>query len=312
MKKRPSLRNMDLNLFLVFEAIYREGNLTRAGKRLGLSQPAVSHAIGRLRHALGDELFVRRRGGVNPTPFSRSIIEDVSSALGQLRSSVSGEPQFDPLNSNAVFYISMSLGFEAGIMPALHKSLAKNAPNITVNSARLERRSFESELAKGEINIAIDVAGPVGPDIMGQRLWVDPRIVVSRPDHPIVSNGLTAKSYLASDHVVVSSRKRGGALEDFDLAKKGKKRHVKIRCGSLSAGLEIVAATDCLLTLGKHQLDIFSSNHNLHIHEYPFPDKEIEILMYWHQDSAKDPGNVWLRELVTTCASTRLLAESEV
>ena len=306
MKKRPSLRNMDLNLFLVFEAIYREGNLTRAGNRLGLSQPAVSHAIGRLRHALGDDLFVRRRGGVTPTQFSRSIIEDVSSALGQLRSSVSGEPQFDPLNSDAVFYISMSLGFEAGIMPSLHKSLAKNAPNITVNSTRLERRNFESELAKGEINMAIDVAGPVGSDIQCQRLWVDSRIVVTRPDHPLVSKGLTAKSYLANNHLIVSSRKRGGALEDFDLARKGKKRRVKIRCGSLSAGLEIVCATDCLLTLGKNQLDIFSSNHNLHVHEYPFPDKEIDVLMYWHEDSHKDPGSMWLRKQVSACSSERL------
>lgn len=216
------------------------------------------------------------------------------------------------MNSSAVFYISMSLGFEAGIMPTLHKNLVKEAPNLTINSTRLERRNVESELAKGEINMAIDVAGPVGPDIQCERLWVDPRIVVTRPDHPIVSKGLTVKSYLASHHLIVSSRKRGGALEDFDLARKGKKRHVKIRCGSLSTGLEIVAATDCLLTLGRHQLDIFSSNHNLHVHEYPFPDKEIEILMYWHQDSDKDPGNIWLRNLVKTCSKQILASDLTV
>ena len=298
MAKKPALRSTDLNLFLIFEAIYREGSLTKAGERLGLSQPAVSHAVSRLRNTLNDDLFVRTRGGVTPTIYARSIIDGISAGLDQLRASISGEPQFDPNSSKAVFYVAMSLGFESWIMPPILSNLTQIAPHVTINSARLLRRDLESELAKGEISMAIDVAGPVGPDIKCESLRVDQRVVVSSADHPIVKSGLTAKSYLDADHLMVSSRRRGGALEDYDLARSGKKRRVVARCGSLIAGIQIVEQTDYLLTLGEHQLQSFSPNHNLTVHQYPFKDKMTEIMLFWHQSFDNDPSNAWLRSLI--------------
>lgn len=294
-----SFRRIDLNLFVLFDAIYSEGSITGAGNRLGLTQPAVSHALRRLRTALDDKLFLRKGKGVVPTPYARAIVDDVRGALDLLRSGLLRERQFDPATATASFRISMRAGLETRLLPHLAKRLDKTAPQVTVISTRIARRQLESELARGDVDLALDVASPVGFDICRQVLETEQLVVVGRKGNPSFSGGLTLKPYLAARHLIVSERGRGGTIEDYELSRHGVRRRIAMRCVNLSAGLLSVEQSDFLLTAGERQVEALPNFPNLEVHAFPLKAPPIEMMLYWHESRDKEPSNQWLRELVT-------------
>lgn len=298
MARTPQLKSIDLNLFMLFDAVYSEGGLTAAGRKLGLSQPAVSHALSRLRHALGDPLFVRQGAAVVPTPFARHIIGDVRRALGILEGRLQDHRRFDPASAQANFRLAMREGMEAILLPPLMARLATEAPGVSIASVRVGRRELETELAGG-VDLAIDIAIPVGIDIRRETLTADRLIVAARRDHPALAEGLTLDIYLALGHVLVSSRRRGPALEDFELNRLGYKRRIMLRCHSKLAALNTVACTDLLLTTTERHLPAAMLGLPLAVHDLPFEATSLDAHLYWHADVDDDPANAWLRRTVT-------------
>lgn len=293
------LRNIDLNLFVTFETIYSEGRLTAAASRLGLTQPAVSHALTRLRGVLNDRLFIRQKGRFVPTPFARHIIDDVRRALSILQERIEAPGRFDPGDATTVFYLALREGLEASLLPSVVRRLRAEAPQVSIVSTSVGRRDIETELANGTIDLAVDVAAPVGIDIRRTLLEKDERLAVSRPGHPMLRDGMTLESYLACGHVQISSRRRGGALEDFDLNQMGLKRHIVLRCHSTLTALQTIAETDLLLTVGRRQLAPFIDRMPLDIFVLPFPSSAVDLQLYWHSSADSDPANKWLRSIIS-------------
>lgn len=288
----PSLEQLDLNLLLTFDVVYRERNLTRAARRLFVSQSAVSHALSRLRAQLGDPLFVRRAPGVVPTPFAERLAPGIAEALRLLRHTLERE-DFDPAQDLRRVTVAMHDELEPVLLPPLVAQLRAAAPTVEVECVRLERGSLERDLGSGRLDLVIDVAQAAGPEIRHAPLASDVFAVVSRRRRP-----LDARRYLAAQHVTVSSRRTGPSLEDMLLSRLGHERSVVVRCRRYEAACRIVADSDLLLTAPRLHAQGIAARLSLIVRPLPFELPPVTRALYWHRQVDTDPRSQWLRAQV--------------
>jgi len=293
------LSQVDLNLFVVLEAIYREGNLTRAGRQLKLTQPAMSHALKRLRELLKDPLFIREGANMVPTPFSRNMINEVRQALQILEVNLYENRNFDPAHTRRNFQIGFWELMESMILPPLAKVLTRAAPEISITTLRVKRREIEQELASGTLDLVLDIPITMSDNFRQAPLFSDRVVVMARKGHPAIQRELDLDTYLRQDHVLVSSRRLGPSLVDAELNRAGRKRTIVLRCQHYFAACQVVSETDMLLTIPQHYAETLNAGFNNRL--YPFPLKslqQLEIHMYWHESTENDPPNRWLREQI--------------
>lgn len=293
------ISRIDLNLFVVLEAIYSEGNITRASHKLNLTQPAVSHALARLRDALNDPLFIRQGTQMLPTPFTRHLISPVQQALQTLTQSISDEPYFEPQQSQRHFYIGLRDVLEASVLPPLLQHLQQHAPLIQISSVRVDRHNLETELTTGTLDLALDVPYAVSEQIQHAPLTHDQLVVVARQKNPLLAQGLSLETYLAQQHILVSSRRKGWALEDVELNRMGLKRQVILRCQHYFAACSVVSETDLLLTMPEHYARLANHQFNNQIWPFPLTSPKLDMHLYWHHSAEKDPAHQWLRTLIS-------------
>ncbi|HEX7045711.1 MAG TPA: LysR family transcriptional regulator [Burkholderiales bacterium] len=281
---------MDLNLLRVFDAVYRERNLTRAGEVLFLSQPAVSHALARLRRQIGDPLFIREGQGVVPTPLAERLAPDIRAALALLQQAVQRR-DFVPARDLARVVIAMHDEIEPAVLPRVYARLtAKAAPGLHIASVRLNRPNLVTDLASRRVDLAIDVARAIESDLHHAPLLRDDFCVVSR-----TRRRLDARAYLAASHIAVSSRPTGLAVEDILLSRLGFERQVRLRCQQYEAACRIVAASDLLLTMPRRHAEAVNATIGNALLPVPLPLPAIELHLYWHRQAEDEPGNRWLR-----------------
>ncbi|WP_445772762.1 LysR family transcriptional regulator [Shewanella sp.] len=296
---------IDLNLFVVFDAIYCEGNITKAASVLNLSQPAVSHSLGKLRAHFDDALFIRQGNEMRPTPVAKNVIDDVREALHQLQVCLVQSRQFEPLTSRKSFSLSLHGSLEPYYLPILQESLSLESPAIHLNSnKRVNRNELENKLASGDIDLAIDALLPVSSNICHTQLQRDQLVVVARKDHPALSTTLDLDTYLKLDHVLVSSRSTGPGLEDFELSRMGYHRKIALRCQQALSACKVIMNNDMLLTLPKTAAQMYSEMLDIATHPMPVDLPEIGIHLYWHVNVDKEPANKWLRNKMILAASS--------
>jgi DNA-binding transcriptional LysR family regulator len=295
------LSQVDLNLFVVLEAIYREGNITRAGQQLNLTQPAISHALKRLRDLLQDPLFVRQGPHMVPTPFTRNMIEQVRQALQILEVNLSQSRNFVPEDTRRNFHLSSWEYAEALILPALLQRLSLAAPGMSITTSRVKRRDLETELASGAVDLAFDIPMTMSDRIRHKWLLNEPFVVIARRGHPAITDKLDLDTYLAQRHIQVSSRRHGPSLIDVELSRRGQRREVFLRIQHNHAACMVVSRTDMLLTLPQRHAQLLNAsllNQGVTTQVYPFPlqTPRLEAHLYWHESVENDPANRWLRE----------------
>jgi DNA-binding transcriptional LysR family regulator len=292
------IERVDLNLFVVLDAIYREGSITKAAVTLNLTQPAVSHALSRLREVYDDPLFVRAGNRMAPTPLTRSIIDSVREALGQLQTTLTTPQPFDPATNQKQVVLAMRGVVESVLLPDLVAELEVQAPQMQFISARVPRREMEAELAAGRLDLAFDVLLPIGANIRHCVLLEDRFVVMSRKRHLSLRGGLDLEKYLQQRHVVVSSRRSGPVVEDFELGRLGYHRHIGMRCQNYFVALKTVAHTQMLLTVPENYALRNQHYHDLKIWSLPLELQPVASYMYWHASVDDDPANQWLRNQV--------------
>ncbi len=298
------LRRVDLNLFVVFDAIYTERSVTRAAHALHLTQPALSHALRRLRTLFDDTLFTRHGHAMLPTPLARSLIAPVRQALRTLDVSVRQAQAFDPGTAERVFTIALRDVLEAEILPALTRRVRALAPRVSLHAVRIERNELASELAAGSVDLALDVALQQPRSVHRARLLRDAQVVVLRDGHPALAAALDLPAYLANDHILVSARRSGPGLPDLALAQADLSRRIALRCQHYDAACRVVAATDLLLTMPGLYARMANQGLGNHIVPVPLDMAPLDIYLYWHDDAALDPANSWLRALLRDCVAT--------
>jgi DNA-binding transcriptional LysR family regulator len=305
-----NLSKLDLNLFPVFDAIYRDGSLTLAARQLNLSQPAVSHALARLREHLGDPLFVRNGRRMQPTPYASSLAVVVQQALATLQGGLSEQhASFAPALSDKVFNIGLPDILESLTLPGLMAQLREHAPGVSVNSVRIERQHIAESLKQGKVDLVVDIALPVDAQTMHSRLILDKLVVVARADHPAIAHkGIHLHAYLAASHVLVSQRQTGMGLEDFELSRLGLRRQIGLRCRHYFAACRVVSQTDMLLTMPEQYARIANRHFDNRLCNFPVTPPQLDAHLYWHSSVDQDPTNLWLRQQVQTAIRLELAA----
>lgn len=294
-----NLSKVDLNLFLVFDVIYSERNLTRAAEVLCLTQPTVSNALARLRSSLNDELFVRTPKGMIPTPLTENIIGRVRDALQLLDTSVMEGDLFDPATSERTFRISMNDFTEALLLPELMNELGRHAPGMSVESYYTRRSDLQVALSSGQLELAIDLAGITNPQFCHAPLMRENYVCAVRNDRTDIGDTLTLEQYLALDHVHVSSRRRGLGVVDMELNKMGYQRQIRMRLQHYLVASEIVRHSDLAMTVQSNCV----RKTDLRIIELPFELPVLESQLLWHRSADGDRANRWLRErIINLCA----------
>lgn len=293
------ISRVDLNLFIVFEAIYAEGSVTRASLKLNLTQPAISHALGRLRVMFDDPLFVRQGHLMVSTPLSRSIIEPVRQSLRGFEVTLNKLNRFDPASTEKEFTLALRDVLESTVLPPLMVALEQAAPQAKVAAVQVDRRELESELQAGTLDCAIDVLLPLSPEIRHVRILADRTLVVARRGHPRLQGGITLDAYLEEEHILASSRRKGPGIEDFELSRLGLQRKIRLRCQHYFAACRVVSQTDLVLTMPERYARVANQQFDNQLLALPLEMPAWDVYLYWHANVEDDPANKWLRERLT-------------
>lgn len=292
------ISRIDLNLFVVFDAVYTEGGVTAASQTLNLSQPALSHALARLRSLFDDPLFERRGRAMVPTPLARAIIGPVRAALRNMEGTLNDAARFDPASSERSFTLALRDVLELILVPPLMEAVCTEAPGIEIVATRMDRRTLESDLLTGLVDVAIDVLLPVSPEIRHLRMLAEPMVVVARKGHPALGGKLNLNAYLEQEHIQVSSRRRGPGLEDMELARIGVARRIRLRCQHYGTACRVVSRTNLLATMPERYARVINKPYGNQIVPLPLKATRLELYLYWHANADRDPASQWLRTLL--------------
>jgi len=289
------MTRIDLNLLAILEIIEARGSLTGAAAELNLTQSAVSHALRRVRLLLGDPLFTRQGNAMIPTPPTLSVVGPVRGALRAIDRAVNEARLFDPADAQRRFAFGLQQGTELGLISAMAQAVAASAPGVELNFVRLLRKAVETDLAAGKLDIAIDVLLSLPDVVHRRRVAIDELVVIAAADHPSVRGTIDEAAYPAADHILVSTRRRGGGIEDHAIERMGLSRKISLRCQSHHAACEVVAQSSLLLTLAASSVIALASHFGLQILPPPIPFPPVKLYAYWHALADGDTAHAWLR-----------------
>ncbi|WP_246792598.1 LysR family transcriptional regulator [Burkholderia perseverans] len=288
---------LDLNLFRVLDAIYVHGGISAAARALHLTQPAVTHALNRLRSHFGDPLFVRQGNRVTPTERTRAVIADVQRHLKGLQAAVHAQASFEPATVEQRFVVGVRDVLESIALPQLVERLAQEAPRVTLVSRRVALADVGRELASGQLDLAVERRVPTGPHVVRDELADDALVVVLRRAHPLAAGPLRRADYFAARHVSVSPLGEPNSL-DVLLAADGKFRRIQLTCQHYFAACQIAAAGDLLLTLPRSYALRMTGLLPIVVKPVPLRVKPYAIHAYWHESRDADRVHRWFRERV--------------
>ncbi len=301
-----SFLTLDLNLLRVFDAVMTEQNLTRAASRLAMTQPAVSNALRRLRDALHDELLIRTAHGVKPTPRAEALWPSVRRALSDLEEAIAPEQNFDIASAQSTFRMAMADATAALWLPALVRSIEREAPGLTIRMVPLTTREPRPMLLRGDIDLAVGFFPGVVAQLTGgqgasvspirhEQLYSGRYVCVMRKDHPLANEELTIDSYCNANHLLVSFSGRAHGLVDEALAQIGRERRILLTVNQFFTGGRVVATSNLITVLPRHLIASTGITGALITKELPFEMPPVHIDMLWHERDTRSPAHKWLR-----------------
>ncbi len=293
-----NVADLDLNLLRVLDAVLRERSVTAAAARLGLTQPAVSNALARLRAAFGDALFVRTPSGMAPTPFARDLDDPVRQALALIESALAHGGGFDPATSKRAFRFYMSDLGEISFLPALVERVRERAPGVYLEALGLPLEAIDEGLASGALDIAVGFLPGLAAPVRRRRLFRDPYVCLMRSDHPRIGARLTRKLFLEASHALVSSTGSGHRVIEEALERAGVTRRIALRVPHFTVVPMVLARTDLLLTLPGQVARVYEADGRFKSLPVPLPIPPAEVAVHWHERFERDPGIRWLREVM--------------
>ena len=300
-----SLAGIDLNLLVVLDALLAERHVTRAARRVGLTQSAASHALARLRALLDDPVLVRGPGGqMVPTDRAAALAPRLRRALDDLATALRGEPAFDPATARRTFRIATSDYAELILLPPLVARLARDAPGIDLELTQIPEDPA-ALLAAGEIDGAIGVwrdrAWAAG--IYQKRLFDDDFRCVVRAGHPLARRRLTLARFLELGHVLIAPRGTRGGFVDEALERLGERRRIAVMIPHFLVAPHVIAASDLVITLPARVARAFAGPFDLAVLAPPLELPGFTTALVWHERAHHDPGQRWLRDALVAAAS---------
>lgn len=297
---------LDLNLLRVFDALMRQRKVVAAAAELGLSAPAVSNALARLRRATGDELFTRTPAGMLPTAHAAAIAPAVSDALAALQAAVARPAAFVPASGERSFRLAMTDIGEIIFLPALVRRLREAAPGVSLSTVRNTAIDLRAEMAQGSVDLAVGWLPRLGAGFHQRRLFTQRYVALMAAGHPLAQGRLTAARFVAARHAVVVSEGTGHEQVQRELRRHGVAEPVALRLPHFVAVPWIVAESDLVVTVPEKLARKAAGPFGLVVRELPLALPRFEVNVFWHRRAHREAGNRWLRERLA-----ELFAEDE-
>lgn len=293
------LRNLDLKLLQLFEGVYRQRNLSRVAEQMGLTQPAVSLGLGRLRRHFADPLFVRAGGTMEPTPVAGQLHELAANAIAQLEALLAFQPAFDPRNDARTFRIAMTDVGQVVVLPRLLNTLADIAPHIKVDVSQVSPETAD-QLQRGLLDMALGSLPDLDGRFVQQPIFLETFSCLVRRGHPRIVATLSARQYQEEQHVVVETSGTGHFVIERDLARKGIIRNVGVRIPHFIGLPAIVGSTNFVATLPSRAAHILAQGSTARVLALPVKIPGYQVRQQWHERMQRDPGHIWMRHLMMT------------
>ncbi len=296
------IRAVDLNLLKAFDALMSERAVTRAAGRIGLSQPAMSHALSRLRSLFTDELFVRTPTSMEPTARAREIAPLISAAIEHIEAALNLGVGFDPAKSAAIFTAGMAEYAEVALVGRLAASFAQQAAKATLRLTPLTGAEAAEQLDSGAIDVAVAHLRALPAHFDSMVLLHDPFVLISRRGHPLAGPPPSIETYAALNHILVSPRGDTIGAIDRMLADFGLKRRVALLVATYLALPVALAASDLVATVPRRTAQQIAATGEIEIIPLPI-DLSMTVSMAWHRRAASEPAQAWFRSLLIDAAS---------
>ena len=291
-------RAFDLNLLVVFEALMQDGSVTRAGRRLGMSQPAMSHALNRLRYLVKDQLFIRTPKGMVATPRAEQLAPPLRQALAQMQRALEPET-FVAAKANRRFSIAID-NYAAIVMAApLVAAVLAAAPLLQLDLRPSGTLDLFDHLDRGELDVAIGSFDAVGERFGSATLLEDRFVAVMRRGHPASRGKLSATTFGALPHVAISSSGDDTGFIDRSLARRGARRRIALRLPYLSTAA-VLGKSDMVATLSRRVAEAMVRGSALQLCELPFTSPTLRTSMLWHRKLDGSPAHRWLRDHIAS------------
>lgn len=290
------LSRLDLNLLLVFHQLLQQKRVSLVAQTLGMSQPAVSSALGRLRASLGDELFLRTQGGMAPTPYALQLAEPVARALDGLQQALHVRASFEPLSSTRSFTLAMTDVGEMYFLPVLMDALASQAPGVTLQVVTVASASLKDDMAAGRIDLALGLLPQLQAGYFQQALFQQPYVCLLRQGHPLAqSPALALADFAQAQHVRVIAAGTGHGRVDEALERQGLQRHIRLTVPHYAALGDVLSHSELIATVPERFAQRVTHPFGLCIRALPLAVDPSAIHQCWHSRLHRDPGHQWLR-----------------
>lgn len=291
------LRDLDLNLLVIFHQILIGKSVSGAAESLGLTQPAVSNALKRLRATFNDELFVRTSQGMQPTPYATLLADPISQAIDLLHSAINQQDDFDPTTSKKRFCVAMTDIGEIYFLPRLIETLLKQYSGISIRTLRSHGELSES-LAAGEVDLAVGLHPDLQAGFYQRRLFHHRYVCLCRKDHPLSKVPMTRENFCDYGHIKITSASTGHREVDTIMQHTGLKRDIRLEIPHFVAVAHILQNTDLIATVPERFANSCTSPFGLIRLPLPIDLPEIAINLFWHSKYHRDPANKWFRQLI--------------
>lgn len=304
----------DLNFLYVIQALYEEKSVSRAAERLGLTQPAVSHALGRLRASFEDDLFVRAGPVMAPTPTGERIAQGAARALQMIRSEIWDARGFDPAGSARTFSVCLSDMGMIVLLPRLLAALRDHAPNAVLNPIQVPSTELAHALQDGSIDLAIGYLGRMGENLYQQALFRRALVGIERGSAPPDASArkgrrgargdegalpeMPLERFIASEHVLAGTLALTNQLLEDELRKQGRRLKVGVSVPYLLTVPGLVATSDYIACVPSELAELFSKLADIRMFRPPVPLPDLVVKQFWHARFHNDAGHRWFRQLV--------------
>lgn len=294
------LRRLDLTLLLVFLGLVRHRKAVDVAAELGLTQSAISQALKRLRDIFGDELFLRRPHGMEPTATALVLEAPVATAVEALRSALGAARAFDPATAKGVVRVAALDAEQAVLIPPFAARLRHSAPGLTLSVLPLGRGAAMEALSEGRADLALGFVWNVPEAISGESLYEEGFRVAGRVEILPKAPALTLEAYCAADHILISPAGDLRGVVDDRLEDIGHRRSIVLGLPSFLTALAAAAVTGALVTLPARVANAFASGFGLVTANPPIEVRSFPVSVFWHRRNDADPRIEWLRSLLRT------------
>jgi DNA-binding transcriptional LysR family regulator len=294
------LKEVDLNLLVVFNELLTERRVSKAATKLGLSQPAVSNILNRLRKLLGDELFMRTSRGMEPTPYALQLAEPIAYALSTIHGALNERTMFDPATSTRRFTLGLSDIGEVIFLPRLIERLDALAPHVSISTLHSRREDLAEAMEAGSVDIGMGTLSQLPAGFFQRRLFQQRYVCMFRKGHPLDKGSITREEYSAAQHLVVLPPGSAHAQVSDSIERRGIKRNVRLSVPNYTPVGHILGAgsNELVATVPESYAARCVEPFGLSYVAHPFHVPQIGVNLFWHAKFHRESGNRWLRQVV--------------